>query len=295
MAQNRVAIAVIHGMGNRGVSRPPINKVTFSTPLYHALVQKFGQDAFRTKIAWREVFWADLLYPSQQGYYDRAFGGRDFKHHKWNWARDYVIHNLGDPAAYFKSADQKAYVYKKIHERVAETITELESQAGEGTPLLIFAHSLGGHIMSNYIYDAQQYALRGKKAIVGFRSDFEMLKTFSGFLTFGCNIPVFTFGYKPEDLHPIAGPCAQAQAKIKTWWQNVNDRDDVLGMPLAAIGEHYNALAKRGELKDHWIDAGPWYSSWTPKAHNDYWADPDFVAIAEGMIQKALKIGRIGV
>lgn len=289
MAHNRVAVAVIHGMGNQSTTRPALNTITFSADLYSGVKSKFT--AFDEHVAWREISWADILYDSQQGYFDRAFGGRDFRHHKWNWVRDYVIHNLGDPAAYFKSTDVNAYAYRAVHERVAETISELERQAGAGTPLLIFAHSLGGHIMSNYIYDAQKFATTGKPAVVQMATEFEKLRTFCGILTFGCNIPVFTFGFHPADLVPIAPPRSQARAKLKTWWMNVNDRDDVLSMPLAAIGEHYKALADDRQLRDVWIDAGPFWTSWSPMSHNDYWKDPKFHDIAADMIAKALKIG----
>ena len=83
-------------------------------------------------------------------------------------------------------------------------------------PLVVLAHSIGGHIMSNYIWDIQK-----KRPIVEPGANkFERMETLAGIITFGCKIPLFTFALK--DIVPITLP-----GGVK--WLNYFDPDDVLG------------------------------------------------------------------
>ncbi len=101
------------------------------------------------------------------------------------------MHNLGDAAAYRKiPGDPNAATYGEVHRRVFDCIERLENIAGVSTPLLVLAHSLGGHIMSNYVYDMQR-----NSPVHPVTGRFQKLETMCGLVTFGCNIPIFNFAY----------------------------------------------------------------------------------------------------
>ena len=178
--------------------------------------------------------------------------------------------------------------------RVEDALDNLETVAGGTTPLLVFAHSLGGHIMSNYIYDTQKAVALGAPWVQS-RSGFQRFETMAGFLTFGCNIPVFTFAYPMDQVRPIKRPGTRipADKRLTPWWENLNDKDDVLGMPLGPAGPQYEAMINAGELRDAWINVGNLFTSWNPASHNEYWDHRNFYRPAAELIRKALLIGPV--
>jgi len=68
-------------------------------------------------------------------------------------------------------------------------------------PVIILAHSLGGHIMSNYIWDMQ----KPKNSLPDDLSSFERLEYLAGMITFGCNIPVFAFAHRKIETIDFPG------------------------------------------------------------------------------------------
>jgi hypothetical protein len=296
----RIAVAVIHGMGSQGDTPQDIDSISFSAGLYNALRGYLRPEEWHDRVVYREVFWADVLQGRQTAYLDAitADGAR------WPGIRDFVMHRLTDAAAYRKTYEStldpadasltdkqrlavEQDIYRQIHDRVARTIARLEEIAGPDAPLLIFAHSLGGHIVSNYAYDMQN-----GREVVDATGDFQRLKTMAGFLTFGCNIPIFTFAYPPGRVLPIdyPGTTIPKARRLSPWWMNLNDRNDVLGMPLGPAGDGYAEMVTNGEIEDRWIKVGNIVTSWNPLSHNAYWTDRDFYKVAAGMIRGALAI-----
>jgi hypothetical protein len=154
----RIAVAVIHGMGSQGDTPQDIDSISFSAGLYNALRGYLRPEEWNDRVVYREVFWADILQNRQEDYLATitADGAR------WGWVRDFVMHRLTDAAAYRKTiysdidpADPnlpddyrqaaEEDIYRRIHLRVANTIKRLQEIAGDDAPLLVFAHSLGGH------------------------------------------------------------------------------------------------------------------------------------------------------
>jgi hypothetical protein len=94
----------------------------------------------------------------------------------------------------------------------------------------------------------------------------------TGFITFGCNIPLFTFAC--SKVQPIRFPPPRLPARLKgdARWLNYFDPDDVLGWPLKPINAAYASVVHRDEL----INVGGPISGWTPASHLAYWADRRF-------------------
>ena len=108
-----------------------------------------------------------------------------------------------------------------IHERVRATLAELRADTDDDTPLVVLAHSFGGQIMSNYIWDLQVGHETAPTA-------FERMETLCGLVTFGSNIPLFLFAYEPENIHPISYPGTKLpnRMRVMPWWFNYYDKDD---------------------------------------------------------------------
>ena len=93
-------------------------------------------------------------------------------------------------------------------------------------PIVVLAHSLGAHMMSNYIWDQQH-----SKGL-----SLTPIPTLLAMVTFGCNIPLFSLAYpvaKPINL-PGKGIKKPSRTKAAKWL-NFLDPDDVLGWPLKPL------------------------------------------------------------
>lgn len=281
-SENRVAVAVIHGMGSQGDKAQGNDQISFSADLYRGLRSRIGAARFDRLVGWREIFWADILQLRQQEYIDDALAGEA----RWMKTREFVMHRLADAAAYRYERDPNAFVYPAVHDRVRAAIAHLETVTGAGVPLIVLAHSLGGHIMSNYIWDMQHGHTDAP-------TPFQRFQTMAGMITFGCNIPIFTFAYPRDKVQAIARPGTHIPPgrQLTPWWLSFNDRDDPLGMPLRHAGDGYRALYDSGELREHWINTGNIFTSWNPASHNGYWKDADFQQPVAGMIEAAMRIG----
>ena len=264
-----IGVLVIHGMGSQGREAPPsTDTLTYSKEMHGRVASFIGGTMDR--VAWREVFWADVLQSRQEAYLKAIKRKTDF-----DSLRGFVMCNLSDAASYRPTADQNDKTYERIHDRIDSTLADLAADIGSDAPILIVAHSLGGHIMSNFIYDQQAQVRR-----IGhgrFPAALQNTATVAGMITFGCNIPVFVFAYPAEDVTPFNYPGTALDPKLqfKTWWYNLYDRDDVLGFPLKDIGPKYAALSDAKGLRDVSVNAGGLLTSWNPASHNAYWKDED--------------------
>ena len=74
------------------------------------------------------------------------------------WVREFVLHNFGDATAYQRDHHIES-AGQLIHQRISNAIEMLAERLGDpSAPIVVMAHSLGGHIMSNYIWDRQHPA-----------------------------------------------------------------------------------------------------------------------------------------
>ena len=255
-----VAVAVIHGMGIQ-TRDPylPTHVPTFTTDLYARVEAELTGAGMRT-VAWREIFWQDILQRRQDRYYDRL------QHSGLvTVLRKFVMTRLSDAASYRLPSNPSDEVYSEIHGRVRSVLEELREDVAGDAPLVLVAHSLGAHILSNFIYDA----IEKPPYINGFVG----FETLSSFITFGTNIPVFLMSIAEDDLCPMAPKVARDwQAGDPAWWLNHYDLHDPLAYPLEMLGGKYAQLVKDGAMAERIVRSGPQipvYRLW--RSHSGYW------------------------
>lgn len=267
----KIAVAVIHGIGS--FDKRPANSATLSFSkdlerLVRTRIDSGHAGHFSANVAWREIFYSDITEKNQNAYFDRVKNQLNFDR-----LREFVIKNLGDAAAYRTApGDPNHDIYRDIHARVDAVLKELEHDTEDGAPLIVLAHSMGGHVMSDHIWDRQHDARLTTARI-------SSCNTIAALMTFGCNIPLFTFAYSFGQILCIKDPGSGLPGRLrgKPWWLNFYDKDDVLGYPLANLGVGYKQLADAGALTDRQINSGSWLTSWNPLSHGGYWRDADFV------------------
>ena len=275
----KLGALIIHGMGDQ--------EYGFGDDMEKALsnrITDLGADP--SDVAWQQVHWAPVLEAKQEDLLDKLSAANNLD---WMWLRKFVINSLGDAIAYLKRVDfQSPDVYGSIHEIVHNRVVELRAALGdEDKPLIVIAHSLGGVIMSNYIWDEQKHATAGQ-GLGG--NPFEKMETLSAFFTFGCNIslvslaydPILSIDFPPSGLSthfPAATPPDDLKDTAK--WVNFFDADDVLGYPLKALSPTYRTAVS----EDVEVNVGGLFTSWNPASHTRYWTDRDLVRpVAQGIV-----------
>ncbi|MEM6797822.1 MAG: hypothetical protein AAF725_27885, partial [Acidobacteriota bacterium] len=205
----------------------------------------------------------------------RAMGQREID---WLKLRRFMLYGFSDAAGIERKSHLKGSPYHRTQRIIRKTLERAFRMHGASLPVVVLAQSLGGHVMSNYIWDAQQSgASQGTwrydpapedQAL----EDFLRLKALRYFVTTGCNIPIFVSGFPKKDIEAI-----QTSAKGYAFlWRNFYDPDDVLGWPLEPLSRTYRDAVHR----DYAIDAagslwGLVSQSWNPFSHRLYWKDQE--------------------
>ncbi len=183
--------------------------------------------------------------------------------------REFVMKACGDGVTFESEKERPDSVYRKVHNYLREQISDANGLIGEypGSKLVIVAASMGVHVLTTYIWDADN-----RKGIFEADSakDNENLRNLSYLATIGCNIPLFLSGMKETQIKAID------KRNPHFMWDNYYDQDDVLGWPLKQLSPSYEAL-----VTDHEINAGLYVG-----AHVKYWDDNDFTEpFAQKLIQ----------
>ncbi len=284
----KLAIIVTHGMGSQGPA--------FADDIIEELEERLEDiNLDPGDVAWKPIWWAPVLSKAQSDLWRRLRRGNNLDYKK---LRKFIVHALGDAVAYRRDSNAPVgaiKTYDEIHSLIEKDVRELRKTTRKGkptsakeVPLLIIAHSLGGHIMSNHIWDLQKNSVTSKG------NDFEDFKTLSGLITFGCNIPLFTLSH--TDVQPIDFPLNVEKyfpsstnlnsIKAATKWRNYYDPDDVLGWPLKPLSQAYGKAVH----EDVDINVGNIFKSWNPISHSQYWTDNDFTKPVAQAIGKVLRL-----
>lgn len=287
----KLGVLLVHGMGNQdaGFANAMIEELK-------ARVRKKGGDD--KQIVFEPVWWAPVLAQKQENLLRFLADGNDLDRMD---LRRFVMHSLADAIAYqdtYRSTSQdQINVYHQVHGKIAESMTRLRERLQGGAapgqpepPLVVIAHSLGCHMMSNYIWDVR-HAKPAKQP----KTAFERFDTLTSMITFGCNIPVFTLAY--TNLEPIefpvpgvdkffpSGTTPQQLAEVQKWL-NFYDPDDILGYPLRTMDPAYAKTV----TADIPVNVGGLLRSWNPASHTEYWRDNDVTKPVAELLHEILRL-----
>lgn len=284
-----VALMTVHGMGET----PPDYAADLGQRLHTRIGARFTRQADM-----RAVYYQDILKPNEREIWRRVTGERTVRYER---LRKFLLFGFADAAGLENRKEDPGSVYELAQIAIAKTLLDIYSGNGAGTPLILLSHSLGCQVLSSYIYDAQK-ARSGMPVAAGVWRDidhwsrtlqgraltepekhFLACGTALGWITTGCNIPIFVAAHKEMTIIPIAAP----RPSFK--WLNLYDPDDVLGWPLQPLSEGYRML-----VEDRAINAGhgviDWLvKSWNPLSHSSYWQDEQVIAELASMLTQLMR------
>lgn len=271
---DKLAFATVHGMGQ--------TLPGYADKLWNDVRERI--DMTRHDIAFGSIYYQKLLQDNELEVWSRV--DRQAKVH-YDEMRKFVLFGFGDAAGLENRKEDDGSVYELAQLAIARTLLALRDRCGTNVPLVLLSHSLGCHVMSSYIYDAQkaQHApvqvgiwkdiqrhaldISGRALLTADEIAFLRCETCTGWITTGCNIPIFVAAHKTMTIIPIRRPNPHFR------WLNIYDPDDVLGWPMQPLSDGYREL-----VEDRPINAGrgmlDWVlKSWNPLSHGAYWEDED--------------------
>ena len=286
-------MVVIHGMGNP--------EPTFADSLIEGVSRALGRDA--DAIAFEPCFWSDILQTGQDEIWERLQLAPAAM--RFAWLRRWIVGTLGDPTGYLSGYERRgAPVLQLVHERFGESLAAVERRVRDpgGCPLVVLAHSLGGVVVTNYLWNLERAAGEvgtsaesalhpGARAVarkpVG-DTPMQRLESLAGLITFGCNIPLFLPPTPPYECVRFPRPGLPARLRAAAKWLNVYDPYDILGYPLANLWDDAHGTA----IEDVAMKVGMPEISMTPFSHTQYWNDPRFQALVARELRRVLGAAR---
>lgn len=267
MSNKSVALLTIHGMGDT-----PKN--------YHKLfverIKKQMGEKWK-RVEFESIYYQDILQFNQTKIFKKMK-----RLTRWDGLREFVLSNLSDAGTMEFRRWEKNSLYHQTQKRIWDVL-KLIYKRHDDIPVVIVAYSLGCHVLSNYIWDAQQrkassgvWKHENLEALADKEKKFLKLKTMSKLITIGCNIPVFVAGY--EDIKPFK------KLNKNFEWINLYDKDDILGWPLKPLSPSYNKLVQDVSINANENAKDLLLKSWNPLSHESYFGDKQVIkAVASAL------------
>lgn len=263
----KIALITLHGMGEY--------KPNYYVELREKLIKKFASDW--EQIAFHPVQYASVFQDPQNQLWD-DMNSEPTNELDFVKLRKFMLFSFGDAGSLAHSSGQNTDKYIEVQKSIVAALNLAYSEVGPDGPVVILAQSLGCQVISNYIWDAEMsknYFDSYVEPNEGKRN-FMKLRTLTNLITTGCNIPMFNSG--------LANRQCFSKPNDEFKWDNYYDADDVLGWPLKQLGQSFNVL-----VKDHEINAGNIFSSWSPFSHGKYWNDKDVLNPLTSILRSKLQ------
>lgn len=248
--------------------------VTYAENLNKRLAKKVGEKW--SNVYFESIYYADIFQDNQNNIFKRIKAADDID---WLGLRKFLLFGFSDAAGFERNANQPASHYEQVQERILDALDRAYDEAGPHANVVLIAHSLGTHIISNYIWDAQSKApQQGAWRLGGFEDSptgsdldkFRRLKTLKVLNFTGSPIPIFVAGISQGKIKAITSRDKGYSFK----WKNYYDPDDPLGWPLKNISTRNTKESYKYEVnEDNAVNVGNLISNWNPLSHNSYWSD----------------------
>lgn len=247
----------------------------FADGFIAAVSTRLGAGADR--LVWQPVYWAAALEAREDALWaameEAAAPDGSPIPLDWRAVRKFVVHNFGDAMAYHRDRSRESAAVL-VHQIISRQIDRLAGALWDpDAPIVVCAHSLGAHMMSNYIWDRQHE--RESRGLAP-------LPTLAAMITFGCNIPLFSLAFENAQPIDLPGAGVRPAVLLASRWLNFLDRDDALGWPMRPLYARYLSSLTEAQrrtvekIEDREINVGNAVKSWNPGAHEGYWTDDDF-------------------
>lgn len=287
MGKQRIAFLTLHGMGE--------TKPKYADQLRASLIDKLNADGHDDwgYLIFNSIYYQEPLQRNQEAYISDINGKID-----WSNSRKRFFYAFSDPVSLEVRKEQANSPYEVCQRTILNSIdgclTRIYELNNTLPPVVILAQSLGGQVISNYIWDAQRQQVARRHpssgiwknggptdvAMGGTRDQFRRLKSLRCLITTGCNIPLFLGG------NPNPQAINSSTLKSNFEWLNYYDSDDILGWPLADLSQSYEEI-----VEDIKIQSGPAFIRETPLSHGQYWNTDEF---QEQLVRKLRAIIREG-
>lgn len=267
-------VLLVHGMGD--LEEPEFQRM--ATRFETGILQR--EPSLAGNVRFVRVFYSGLLQANQ----DRLFDAMRRKEIDFIELRKFFLFGFGDAGSLEHRPQEDDSVYAQAQTVVYKALEDAYQHTAVDAKVVIVAQSLGGQLISNYIWDAQSpnpvqgiWKQPAYQNLPPQKDAQQRLKHLRFLVTTGCNIPLFVCGKSK-----IQGILRNQQGYAFKW-HNFYDRDDVLGWPLRPMGRLFDPSGpgmSYGQLvsKDIEVnaDAGLFdriLVSWTPFSHTRYWRD----------------------
>lgn len=265
---NEVVILAIHGMGDIPLS--------FADKFQNKLARKLGSNW--VNVYFDTIYYANVFQDNQARVFNRIKANDEID---WIALRKFLMFGFSDAAGFERKCNEQGSPYEQVQDIILDSLDRAYDAVGGAANIVLIAQSLGCHVISNFIWDAQSKDPKyGAWSNGGFEdsppgSDLDKFRRLKGlkYLYFtGCNIPIFVAGLSQNNIKAIASTSKGYHFK----WKNFYDPDDPLGWPLKNLTVKSEKQSYKFEVnEDNAINTGSLIRSWNPLSHTAYWSDND--------------------
>ena len=139
----KLGLLTIHGMGE--------TKTTYYAGLKESIEKRLGW-----KI-WEDIHLEPIYYqhPMQEHEY-RVWRDMPREEFEWKRLRQFMLFAFADASTLEHKPDKPGSIYRKVQTNIFESLKKTREALGnENKEIILVAQSLGGQVISNYIWDFQ--------------------------------------------------------------------------------------------------------------------------------------------